>query len=126
LADGRLFHQALAGSDLMLIPSGKEIGSVTQMQAHRYGTLPIVRREGSVADTVVDCDSQLITGNGFMFDEPSSEEMLATIRRGFAAFQNTDAWNELRSRVMRIDHSWDRSARQYERLYNDKTEDAAA
>jgi starch synthase len=117
--DDDFSHVLLAAADLVLVPSRRETPGATQMIAHRYGALPIVRRAGSLADTVVDTDAQLSTGSGFVFDEPTPESLLGAVRRGFAAFRNADAFESLRRRTMRIDHSWDRSARLYERLYRE-------
>ncbi|MBW2464257.1 MAG: glycosyltransferase, partial [Deltaproteobacteria bacterium] len=118
VGDGTVTHEALAAADLVLVPSRHEPCGFAQMAAHRYGALPVARRTGGLADTVVDCDSKLTTGSGFLFDKASADELLAAIRRGFAAFHRTDEVEQLKSRVMRVDHSWERSARLYERLYN--------
>ena len=118
LANQSLAHEILGASDLVLVPSRSEPCGFTQMAAHRYGALPIVRRVGSLADTVVDCDARLETGSGFIFDDATPEELLAAVRRAFAAFR-LEGFDALRRRVMRIDHSWDRSARRYERIYRD-------
>ena len=88
-----------------------------QMAAHRYGALPVVHRTGGLADTVIDCDAKLQTGSGFVFDDATADDMLGAIRRGFAAFQKVDELETLQRKVMRLDHSWERSARLYERLY---------
>jgi starch synthase len=115
--DGGIAHEALAAADLVLVPSRHEPCGFVQMVAHRYGALPVVRRTGGLADTVVDCDAALETGTGFVFDEATADELLAAIRRSFAAFQKAEEIEALKRRVMRLDHSWERSARLYERLY---------
>jgi starch synthase len=115
--DGGITHEALAAADLVLVPSRHEPCGFVQMVAHRYGALPVVRRTGGLADTVVDCDAALETGTGFVFDEATSEDLLAAIRRSFSAFQKVEEIDALKRRVMRLDHSWERSARLYERLY---------
>ncbi len=117
VGDGTVTHEALAAADLVLVPSRHEPCGFAQMAAHRYGALPVARRTGGLADTVVDCDSRLTTGSGFLFDKASADELLAAVRRGFAAFHRSDEIEKLKSRVMRVDHSWERSARLYERLY---------
>jgi starch synthase len=118
--DGTIAHEALAAADLVLVPSLHEPCGFVQMAAHRYGALPVVHRTGGLADTVVDCDAQLETGTGFVFEDATEDDLLAAIRRSFAAFTKVDEIEALKRRVMRLDHSWDRSARLYERLYRDK------
>ncbi len=115
--DGNIAHEALAAADLVLVPSRHEPCGFVQMVAHRYGALPVVHRTGGLADTVVDCDPALETGTGFVFEEATGDDLLAAIRRSFAAFQKEDEIEALKRRVMRVDHSWERSARLYERLY---------
>ena len=90
-----------------------------QMRAQRYGALPIVHRDGGLADEVVDCEASLKTGSGLLYDEASAISLLSALQRASAAFANTKAFRELRSRVMRIDHSWERTTRLYERTYRD-------
>ncbi len=115
--DGSIAHEALAAADLVLVPARHEPCGYVQMVAHRYGALPVVRRTGGLADTVVDCDPALSTGTGFVFEEATGEDLLAAIRRSFAAFHKVNEIESLKRRVMRLDHSWERSARLYERLY---------
>ena len=118
IADGAsVRHRILGASDLALVPSRREPCGATQMQAHRYGALPVARRTGGLADTVIDADAKLRTGTGFLFDRADSSDLLAAVRRGLAAFASTDAFDAMRRRVMTIDHSWERGARLYERTY---------
>ncbi len=124
--DEGLAHRIVAGSDLFLMPSRFEPCGLTQMYAHRYGTLPIVHATGGLADTVIDCDAGLETGTGFRFEEATADELLAASRRGIAAFTKRDAFRALQRRVMRLDWSWARSARLYERLYKELTTPAAS
>ncbi|UJR83107.1 glycogen synthase [Sandaracinus amylolyticus] len=116
-ADQGTVHRALGASDLVIVPSPSDAGGARAMHAHRYGALPIARRTGGIADAVVDCDARLGSGSGFLWDEEGGEPMLAAIQRGLAAFTQPAAFRALQHRVMTIDHSWDRSARLYERLY---------
>ena len=115
--DGDLPSLVLGASDLLLVPSRREPTGFAHLWAHRYGVLPIAHRIGSLADAVVDCDAKLETGSGFLFDAATAEDLLAAIRRGMSAFHEREAFEALRGRVMRVDHSWDRSARLFERLY---------
>ncbi|HEY8432710.1 MAG TPA: glycogen/starch synthase [Sandaracinaceae bacterium] len=112
-----LVHRTLAGSDLVLVPPHQPPGGSLQMRAHRYGALPIGHARGAVADTVVDCDAKLTTGNGFLCTSAEDEAVLAAVQRATAAFAMRSAFEKVRARAMRTDHSWERSAYLYERLY---------
>jgi starch synthase len=112
-------HRVLGGSDLFVIPSRTEPSGHLQRYAHRYGTLPICRRTGGHIDTVVDLDAKLEGGSGFLYDEETPQALLGAIRRGVAAFTLKAPFDAARRRVMRIDHSWERSARLYESLYRE-------
>jgi starch synthase len=107
-----LIHQALGAADLVLLPPVAEPREPFHRIAQRYGALPIVAGVGSVQDTVVDCDPALVTGNGFLFEDEGA--LLATIQRAIAAYARSQAFEKLRVRVMRLDSSWERSARLYE------------
>ncbi len=115
--DGSLRHRVLGASDLVLAPSRHEPCGLVPMQAHRYGALPVARRTGGFADTIVDCDPKLRTGTGFLFDEATGEGLLGAVRRALAAFAREQAFDAARRRVMTIDHSWERGARLYERTF---------
>lgn len=112
-----LVHRTLAGSDFVLVPPHQAPGGSMQMRAHRYGALPIGLAKGAVADTVVDCDAKLTTGTGFLFTSDDDEAVLAALQRATAAFATRSAFEKVRARAMRLDHSWERSAYLYERLY---------
>jgi starch synthase len=110
-------HRALAAADAVLVPPNQPPGGSTQMRAHRYGALAIGPRSGSVTDTVVDCDAKLSTGDGFLFDPGSDDAVLAAIQRAVAGFSKRSTFEKTRARAMRADHSWERCAYLYERLY---------
>ena len=109
-------HRLMAAADAVLMPSRFEPCGLVQQYAQRYGAAPIVRATGGLADTVVDCDAALATGTGFVFDEPIGEALAATDARAVSAML-TPRWGELRRRIMRLDRSWERPARQYLRVY---------
>jgi starch synthase len=117
-----LAHRIVGGSDFTVVPARRAPSGFLQMYAHRYGSVPVVRRTGGLADTVIDCDPELKTGTGFVFDEATAEDLLAALQRATAGFTKGKAFRQLRHRVIRIDHSWERSARLYERLYRDLAE----
>lgn len=109
-------HRLFAAADAVLMPSRFEPCGLVQQYAQRYGAAPIVRAAGGLQDTVVDCDAALTTGTGFVFDEASSEALLSASTRAISAMR-TARWGELRRRMMRLDLSWERPARQYLRVY---------
>jgi starch synthase len=111
-------HTLLAASDFVVVPARRAPASVVQMQAHRYGALPIAHRTGTLADTIVDADAQARTGSGFLYGEDSGPELLATLQRAAAAYLgNRRAIERMQRAVMRIDHSWERCTKSYAELY---------
>jgi starch synthase len=117
--DEAFHHSLIAASDFVIVPGREAPTENIQMRAQRYGSLPIVHREGGLADEVVDCEASLKTGSGLLYDEPTEKSLLAALQRAAAVFANIKAFRELQSRIMRIDHSWERTIRLYERTYRD-------
>jgi starch synthase len=115
--DEPLAHLAYAGADLFLVPSRYEPCGLTQLIAMKYGAVPVARRTGGLADTVIDLDARLETGTGFVFDELNTAALVGAFQRAVAARADRPAWTRLIERLMRLDHSWERSARQYDELY---------
>ncbi len=109
-------HRVFAGADIVVVPSRFEPCGLVQMYAQRYGAAPVVRKTGGLTDTVVDCDSKLETGTGFVFEGDEVGELVGAVERALAA-RVLSAWPRLTRRIMRLDRSWDRAARQYEQLY---------
>lgn len=107
-------HRIVAGSDALLVASERP---VLAMAAQRYGTLPVVARNSAAAESVVDIDPKLTTGTGVLYDDYSTEALLAGARRAIAAFNRGLLFEKLRSRVMRGDFSWERAARMFELVY---------
>jgi starch synthase len=114
--DERTLHRAIAGADFALLPMRSRVLGELCASAQRYGTLPIAPLEGSLADTLVDCDPTLTTGNAFTSDG-SAAGLLSAAQRALSAFTQLDALDRLRQRVMRADSSWERAARRYEHAY---------
>jgi len=112
-------HVLIAASDFIVTPGREAPSDNIQMRAQRYGALPIVHRDGGLADEVVDCEASLKTGSGILYDEPTTRSLLSAMQRAAAAFAKTKAFRDVQSRVMRIDHSWERTTRLYERAYRD-------
>jgi starch synthase len=113
--DNRLAHQIEAGCDFFLMPSKFEPCGLNQLYSLRYGTIPIVRAVGGLADSVIDYNRG--EGTGFRFVEYKSGEMVAAIRRALTLYSDPARWRELVIRAMRQDWSWDRSAAEYLNLY---------
>ena len=109
--DPDLAQQVYAGSDVFLMPSAFEPCGLGQMIAMRYGTIPLVRRTGGLADTVSD------KVNGFVFEQRSEEELMQTCRRALACYRNEAAWKKMMLTAMSTDFSWDRSAKEYIAMY---------
>ena len=115
--DNALAHRIEAGCDMFLMPSRFEPCGLNQLYSLRYGTVPIVRATGGLADTVVPYDGD--GGTGFSFKGYNSREMMAAIREAMAVYSNPGRWHALSIRGMSQDWSWDRSARQYMQIYQD-------
>ena len=120
--DETLAHRVIAGADVMLVPSRFEPCGLTQLYALRYGTLPLVRRVGGLADTVVDADPDaLATGRatGFAFDHAAPEALEAALGRAVRLHRDRAAWQAVMRTAMARDFSWDDSARRYLALYRE-------
>jgi starch synthase len=115
--DEGLAHRIEAGADLFLMPSRFEPCGLNQMISMRYGTLPVVRRTGGLADTVLDADDDPAAGFGFVFDKPLPAALLGALFRGLKAIEEGRA-PTLARRAMSIDVSWTASAARYEALMN--------
>ncbi|NQT14691.1 MAG: glycogen synthase, partial [Planctomycetes bacterium] len=113
-------HKIEAGADLFLMPSRYEPCGLNQMYSLRYGTVPVVRQTGGLADTVVDADDGALadgTANGFSFSEDSRQALDETLQRALDAYRSPPVWSRLVQAGMCQDWSWARSARQYVELY---------
>jgi starch synthase len=111
----KLAHQIYAGSDFILMPSRVEPCGLNQMFAMRYGTIPIVRATGGLKDSVKDISEQ--DGYGICFDEFNLENAEYAINRAIDLFENQSLFNQVRSKVMKLDFSWNRSAKEYIDVY---------
>ncbi|MBI5040019.1 MAG: glycogen synthase GlgA [Gammaproteobacteria bacterium] len=120
--DEGLAHRIEAGADLFLMPSRFEPCGLNQIYSLRYGTLPIVRRTGGLADTVVDATPASLdagTATGFVFDAATPEALLACIDRALRLYTQRTAWTRAIKNAMAQDFSWARSAQLYLKLYLD-------
>jgi starch synthase len=120
--DEALSHLIIAGADTVLVPSRFEPCGLTQLYALRYGTLPVVRRVGGLADTVVDATAiSLADGSatGFAFDDESPAALMSAIRRASALFREPVVWRRMMRRAMAQDFSWSAAARRYLEVYRE-------
>jgi len=116
--DEPLAHLIEAGSDLFLMPSRFEPCGLNQMYSLRYGTVPVVRHVGGLADSVTPYRDGQPSGTGFAFHPYSAEALLASLREALQVFRERPAeWRLLQQRGMALDLSWERSARAYVRVY---------
>lgn len=115
--DENLSHLIEAGSDMFIMPSKYEPCGLNQMMSMRYGTLPIVRTTGGLADTVVDA-SDPDRGTGFCFTDYRSDALLDTVRRAVRVYHEKPAWKRLQHHAMSQDFTWSVSARKYRDLYD--------
>jgi starch synthase len=117
--DEALAHLIEAGADMFLMPSHFEPCGLNQMYSLRYGTVPIVRAVGGLADTVEDGKT------GFVFTDYSPDALWEALSRAFETFKSRQRWQAIRTTGMEQDYSWDRSAREYVRIYGDVAETAS-
>ena len=115
--DNSLAHLIEAGSDIFLMPSRYEPCGLNQMYSLKYGTVPIVRKTGGLADTVEDFNEMTGKGTGFVFEKYDSAELLKTIKRACGLFGRKRIWNKIIRQGMEKDYSWNRSAKEYVELY---------
>lgn len=117
-----LAHQIEAGADLFLMPSLFEPCGLNQLYSLAHGTVPIVRATGGLADTVVDVTPRSLadgTANGFHFTEPTADALWQAIERALFLWNDRETWVRLMRNGMSADWSWDRSAHEYARTYDE-------
>ena len=115
--DEPLAHLIEGAADIFLMPSRFEPCGLNQMYSMRYGTVPIVRATGGLDDTVADYNDAAGTGTGFKFGAYTASALAGAMKRGRDAFGNPSTWKKLQTAGMLQDFSWDRSAREYVKLY---------
>ena len=124
----RLFYSAelsnaiYAGADMLLMPSIAEPCGLSQIIAMRYGTLPLVRETGGLKDTVIPFNQYDGTGTGFSFSDVNAHDMLHVLREAVDLYHsNKEAWNSLMHNAMTADFGWNRSAKEYTKIYQQIT-----
>jgi starch synthase len=123
--DESLAHQIEAGSDIFLMPSRFEPCGLNQMYSLRYGTAPIVRRVGGLADSVTDTNLDTLkagTATGFVFDSYDSIALATTIERALDYYSQPETWKKIIHNGMSADWSWARSALRYVEVYHQAQE----
>jgi starch synthase len=115
-------HLIIAGADIVLVPSRFEPCGLTQLYALRYGTLPLVRRVGGLADTVVDATAISLadgSADGFAFDGDGPPALIAAVRRANVLFRERAIWLRMMRRAMTRDFSWAAAGRRYVAVYRE-------
>jgi len=115
--DTPLAHRIQAGSDFILMPSIFEPCGLSQMYAMRYGTIPIVRGVGGLADTVTDFQPHSGEGTGFIFHDATPQALMEAVHRALSVYRHRKAWPQIRRNAMERDFSWRRSSEQYMAVY---------
>lgn len=108
-----------AGSDLFLAPSIYEPCGLAPLIALRYGSIPVVRRTGGLAETIRDYTRDQRNGFGFTFVPKYPRDLVATVKIALAVYREPERWRRLQRRAMGADFSWGRSVREYERMYRE-------
>jgi starch synthase len=116
--DPVMAHLVHGGTDAILMPSKFEPAGLLQMEAMRYGAIPIVRETGGLADTVEDYDPAKDIGTGFVFKEFDSQAMLVAVTRARETYRHQGAWRNIQKRAMAEDFSWVHSASEYARIFS--------
>jgi len=124
--DAALARRVYAGADVFLMPSRYEPCGLGQMISMRYGTIPIVRATGGLADTVTEVNPARRTGTGFRFQEPTAAALGEALRRAREAYRDSTLWRQLVRNAMALDVSWTASAKEYVTLYRKAVKAAAA
>jgi starch synthase len=102
---------------MLLMPSRYEPGGQTQLHALRYGTIPIVRETGGLADTVQNYDAKSESGTGFVFKKFEPGDMVKSLERAIKVFLDKKRWAKLMKNAMMQDYSWEAAAEKYTKLY---------
>jgi len=115
--DNSLAHKIEAGADIFLMPSKYEPCGLNQIFSLKYGTIPIVRKVGGLADTVLPYNHSTGSGNGFVFEKYESSELLTSIQEALELYSHRHKWTKLMKSAMAEDFSWQKSADQYIQLF---------
>ncbi len=115
--DNELAHLIEAGSDMLLMPSKYEPCGLNQMYSLKYGTVPIVRKTGGLADTIIDFIADPANGNGFVFESYDSKALVQAIKNAVETFRQPKVWQKLMKKGMKQNFGWQVAADKYIKLY---------
>jgi starch synthase len=115
--DDGLARRIFAGSDFFIMPSRFEPCGLAQQYAMKYGSIPVARKTGGLADTIIDVDTQKDRANGFLFEEISSDAINEVIHRAIKLFQKPELFDKIRHNGMNSTFSWDIAAKKYGEVY---------
>lgn len=115
--DNSLAHKIEAGTDMYLMPSKYEPCGLNQIYSLRYGTIPIVRATGGLDDTITDIHEDPRNGFGFKFSDYTSKALASTVKRAVSYYSHKEAWAQLVWRAMSLDYSWEKSGKEYLKVY---------
>jgi starch synthase len=116
--DNKLAHLIEAGADIFLMPSKYEPCGLNQMYSLKYGTVPVVRATGGLADSIKKFDPLTGQGTGFVFSGYTKEEMLKAISDAVETFSDKKTWKDIQIQGMKEDFSWSKIALKYLELYD--------
>jgi starch synthase len=114
-------HRIIGGADVIMVPSRFEPCGLTQLYGLKYGTLPLVRRTGGLADTVVDCALENLadgSASGFVFDDCDATALGNAIRRAMVLWSRPKHWRHVQRHAMSVDFGWQVAAKEYLSLYS--------
>ena len=120
--DAALSRRIYAGADALLMPSRYEPCGLAQMNAMRYGCVPVARATGGLRDTMIDAGEETMapppaSATGFLFTEANASTLALALQRMLKIYANRERWEQPQQNGMRQDFSWSRAARQYADLY---------
>ena len=115
--DAAVAKKIYAGADIFLMPSHYEPCGLGQLISLRYGTVPVVRKTGGLADTIIDYNRNKRSGTGFVFEPYDAEAFMDAVRRACDTFREKTAWTKLQQRAMLANFSWEVQSKEYIKLY---------
>lgn len=115
--DEELAHLLYAGADIFLMPSHFEPCGLSQLVSMIYGTVPVANKTGGLRDTVVEYDEAMRSGNGFLSDFSKQQSFGAALKRALRTYDQNEHWETIKQNGMNGNYSWNRSAEEYMKLY---------